>query len=278
MKPLAVFTMVRNEAVFLPLWLRHYNRTGADLHVLDHESNDGSVNPDKTPIPFSVRRVVHPTTDDAGWMLTLVQDTQRELLREYRRVIYAEVDEILVPVGGDLRGWLDRERRADATVTATGYDVCPLPDSPPLIAAWTKTACEQHTPGRFELECPACNSKNATPLVNAHPLRGRALKRNDRYDKTLISSEPLTWEVGFHRTTGRPPQAPDPHLLLLHFHYADRELAWKRLQTRMRDKPPSPGDLGFQNKYRDREPFDRNFDEAVRDAVPTSTALGELLL
>ena len=40
----AVFTIVQNELVFLPLWLRHYWRhvAPADLYVLDHQSTDGS--------------------------------------------------------------------------------------------------------------------------------------------------------------------------------------------------------------------------------------------
>ena len=40
----AVLTIVQNEAVFLPIWLRYYSRFFApdDIYVLDHESTDGS--------------------------------------------------------------------------------------------------------------------------------------------------------------------------------------------------------------------------------------------
>ena len=42
----AVLTMVYNESVFLPIWLRYYSRFFApeDIYVLDHQSDDGSTN------------------------------------------------------------------------------------------------------------------------------------------------------------------------------------------------------------------------------------------
>src|SRR6185503_134162 len=40
----AVITMVHDEAVFLPIWLRYYSRFFApgDIYVLDNETSDGS--------------------------------------------------------------------------------------------------------------------------------------------------------------------------------------------------------------------------------------------
>ena len=40
----AALTMVRDEAVFLPIWCRHYLRQVGygNLYVLDHASRDGS--------------------------------------------------------------------------------------------------------------------------------------------------------------------------------------------------------------------------------------------
>ena len=40
----AVVTIVHNEPVFLPLWLRYYSRFFAaeDIYVLDNQSTDGS--------------------------------------------------------------------------------------------------------------------------------------------------------------------------------------------------------------------------------------------
>src|SRR5436190_17272313 len=44
----AALTMVQNEAVFLPIWLRYYSRFFGpdDLYVLDHDTSDGSTDRD----------------------------------------------------------------------------------------------------------------------------------------------------------------------------------------------------------------------------------------
>ncbi len=259
MKPLACFTITRNEAFFLPLWLRHYGATGGSLFVLDHESDDGSTSrPDEVPFPLNMANcgtplarwsntkpyfvrvpVFRPDTDDVGWMLKTVESIQRELLLDFERVLFAEVDEFLIPDPErytDLASYLDRV--GGDRITATGYDVC------------------QHDYAIGE-------------LAGMPSLRGRWWKRNDRYDKTLISSVPVHWEVGFHRpVTGEKRPAADPALLLVHLHYMDREIAWDRLCSRMAGRQPAPGDWGRQNKFTKREDFDRDFSDAISGAEP----------
>ncbi len=232
MKPLACFTIARNESFFLPLWLKHYAATGGHLYVLDHESNDGSTST-ITGGKVSVIRVVRQHTDDVGWMLNMVERQQRELLEVYERVVFAEVDEFLIPDPDkytDLGEYLARV--GGDSITATAYDVC--------------------------------ESVGQDPVGVPPILAQRSWKRNDQYDKTLISSHPICWQVGFHRPfAGFPRPEPDPTLLLVHLHYADREIAWERLVSRMAGREPAPGDWGRQNKVRDRVVFDRDFDEAV---------------
>lgn len=238
MRDLAIFTLARNETVFLPLWLRYYSRTGANLFVLDHESTDTVV----TDVPFECVPVANPTTDDAGWMLRTVETFQRQLLRDYGTVIYAEADELLAPVdGAPLRRYLDARPLPDA-ITATGFDICDRGGPPDYTT-----------------------------------LRRCGWRRNDRYDKTLIARRPLSWEVGFHRLSDSSAPPPDPALRLLHLHYAWRETAWNRLAARMRDKPPAPGDLGWQNKFADRDLFEIHFDATVAGAVPVPAEVGDLL-
>ena len=237
-RPLAIFCLSRNESVFLPLWLRYYARTGADLYVLDHASDDGSTDPG--PIPFARLPVDHDTTDDADWMLEPVESCQRSLLTKYETAVYAETDEFLVPdphYRGGLKEYLSA--RFDATLTAVGYDVCGTAASPPLAGT-------------------------------DDPLAGRHWKRNDRYDKTLISRIPLRWEVGFHRPAHGDEKyhAPDPGLFLLHLHYACRETAWERIRKRLAGRAPHPNAMGWQNKFTERGEFDRHFDAAVAGAMP----------
>lgn len=242
MKPLAVFTIARNESFFLPRWLSYYSYLKADLFVLDHESADGST----TGIDAKVVPVHREHTDDVGWMLRTVTEFQHGLLSHYHRVLFAEVDEILCPDPqsypstkySPLQCYLDCNQQS--TLTATGYDVCNCPGDAPF---------DPRRPLLFQ----------------------RKWKRNGRYDKTLISTKPLEWEVGFHRLKGvregTDEHNPDPNLLLIHLHYMDREIAWSRLVSRMAGKTPAPGDWAWQNKYVEKEPFDRDFDATVEGAV-----------
>ncbi len=285
MKPLAVFTISRNESVFLPLWVSHYGKLGEDLFVLDHESDDGS-----TDIPGITRRIVHrQTTDDVGWMLRTVTAFQHELLREYAVVIFSEVDEFLVP---------------QDTATATGYDIyqrstdesLPTMRVQPLsscnlvphleshhslasyLAAWTMTPQDTATATGYDI----CQRSTDGPLDPSKTFMDqRGWKRNPRYDKTLVSISPLEWEVGFHRLKGVREGAdnhyPDPALMLIHLHYMDREIAWSRLVSRMSGREPEPGSWGIQNKIKDRAEFDKLFDAEVAGAVDIPQELRGLL-
>lgn len=253
----AVFTISRNEGFFLPRWLKHYGKIGADVFVLDHESNDGSTAP-RDGVTFI--QVEREKTDDVGWMLRTVETHFREFCLTYQRVIFAEVDEFLVPDPALFERSVEQPNRGPQpgalarflsgmpkiAITAGGWDVCQRPTDAPL---------------------------NASCAI----LGQRGWKRNFRYDKTLIASAPLTWEVGFHRTANITPPDPNPGLLLVHLHYADREVAWNRLVSRMAGREPAAGDWGYQNKTRDRAIFDRNFDEAIQDAGPIPDRFKEML-
>lgn len=90
----AIVTMVYNERVNLPLWVRHYTRhcPGAALFVMDHGSDDGSTN-----CVHGVSIVAFPRSPfDDQTRMELVADFQRALLRRYDIVIYTDCDEMLV--------------------------------------------------------------------------------------------------------------------------------------------------------------------------------------
>lgn len=233
MSSVACFTVVRNEAYFLPRWLAHYGAAGADLFVLDHESDDGSTAgiPTNGPPPRRVP-VSRPFAEDVNWLRATVEAFQRQLFDGgYKLVMFAEVDEFLVPApaaGVTLAEGFDNLQHngvyVHCIVRATGYDVCP----------------------------------------------GRTWKRSPRYDKTLVSSVPLSWELGFHHPTNVPEPDPDPLLLLLHMHYADPDVAWGRIQARANGKSfvPGEGGFGFQNKFTARAEFDAHFAAETAGAVP----------
>lgn len=224
MKPLACLTITRNESHFLPRWIRHYGATGGDLVVLDHESDPQEMVAAfdeclARQFPLAIIPVRNPVSDDVNWMLRTVETQVDELLKEYRTVVFAEVDELLVVdpyIGADL-GTLLRHGDIPVPWTATGYEV--IPD------------------GRWV--------------------------RCDRYDKTTIVRQSTRWETGFHRPVDCVRPEPDPNLVLLHLHYANREVAWQRLRDRQRGKYLVHDGLGFQNKFTSRADFDAHFDREV---------------
>ena len=81
----AVTTMVYNEPVFLPIWLRYYSRFFApeDIYVLDHQSTDGSTTDDG----FVRVPVEHETTSEL-WKIEASEAQQRDLLDRYDVVLW----------------------------------------------------------------------------------------------------------------------------------------------------------------------------------------------
>ena len=92
---LAALTMVRDEQVMLPRWVRHYSREcGAEnLFVVDDNSTDGSTD----DLPCSVLRI--PSWGDKHFESTrmrVVSNIAAALLEAYDAVLFADADEFLV--------------------------------------------------------------------------------------------------------------------------------------------------------------------------------------
>src|SRR5918998_1068892 len=103
----AALTIVRDESVFLPIWLRYYRQffSAQDIYVLDHQSVDGSTGGGgfiRIPMPHGEY--------GAGWQRDVVQRYQHELIGRYDVVLYTDVDEIVAPDPrlGDLGDYIDR--------------------------------------------------------------------------------------------------------------------------------------------------------------------------
>jgi Glycosyl transferase family 2 len=126
----ALLTIVRDEAVFFPIWLRYYSRYFAtdDIYVLDHGTTDGS-----TELGGFVRILVEHETVDNTWMVETVEAEQRRLLERYDCVLTVDVDELVTP---DPRwGTLDEylEGFTEDFVNCLGYEVLHLRDREPPI-------------------------------------------------------------------------------------------------------------------------------------------------
>jgi Glycosyl transferase family 2 len=197
----AIITIVHNESVFLPIWLRYYSRFfGADdIYVLDNESTDGS-----TDRGGFVRIPVEHDKVDHVWMLETMQDLQHELLDRYDLVVVTDVDEIIAPVPelSSLGRYLDH---FDAEyMNCLGYELLHMKD--------------------LEL-----------PLDLSSPILGqrRFWFANAGYNKPAVATIPMEWAPGFHVRADLQASI-DPDLRLIHLHRMDYEICRERHRVRRR--------------------------------------------
>lgn len=225
----AVMTIVRNENVFLPIWLRYYGQffSAHDIYVIDHQSNDGSTEGDGfVRIPVS-----HPEFG-VGWQLEVIQRYQHTLVGRYDVVLYAEVDEIVAPDPrlGDLGSYIDHF--SEDFVTCQGYEVLHRRDLEP----------------EFDSTKPVLGQRSTWYA-------------NLLYSKSLLARVPMLWNVGFHRRLDRKTNH-DLHLYLIHLHRMDYNICVARNHERTRfplahiDRSNS---WGYQNHITDPTHFDSWF-------------------
>lgn len=191
-RPLAAFTIVKDEPIMLPLWLAYYGRDfdPADLYVLDHESGDGS-----TAAVSDRCRVIpvhREVAFDHRWLRDTVEAFQSFLLRSYQTVLFAEVDEFLVADPRFYRGLSDYIHKLDRPAArCAGFNVVHQPDEPAL---------------RFD-----------APILAQRTVWHPSL----RYNKRLLGRVPFRWTEGFHEELNVPDDPPDPGLVLVHLHRVD---------------------------------------------------------
>jgi Glycosyl transferase family 2 len=235
----AILTIVQNEPVFFPIWLRYYSRffEPEHIYVLDHESTDGS-----TAGNGFVRVPVSHDTFDNRWMVATIEDHQRRLLERYDVVVVVDVDEIIAPepTWGTLGDYL--ARFDEEWVNCLGYEVVHIKDEEPPLR-----------PDRPVLE------------------QRRYWYPNDAYDKPSIATVPLRWKPGFHARADYHFNF-DPDLRLIHLHRVDYELCLSR-HRKWRARTWNPRDLeagwGVHNRITDDADFERWFyEDSAVDGVP----------
>lgn len=221
----AVMTIVRDESVFLPIWLRYYGRffSAPDIYVLDHQTTDGSTEGDGfTRIP-----VVHPEYG-AAWQRDVIQEYQHELVDRYDVVLYTDVDEIVAPDPrlGDLGTYIDCF--SEDFVTCQGYEILHQKDHEPPF-----------DPTRSVL------GQRSTWYANSS------------YSKSYLARVPMVWHGGCHqRVDGMTNN--DPNLYLIHLHRLDYDLCLARHQSRTRfplAQADRDGGWGYQNQIIDPAVF-----------------------
>jgi hypothetical protein len=211
----AVFTIVKNEAVMLPLWLSYYSKhfDGEDIYILDHQTTDGSTD----QLPCNKRIIRSDSAFDHPWLNRVVRNYQIELLTKYRQVLFVEADEMIYHPAG-LGRYIDSFE--GASVKCNGFELQHVPDSEPQI----------------DLTSPIL-------LQRSH------WWHNPEYCKTLIASHPINWGLGFHNAENPGPFNKD--LYLIHLHRFDYGLAYQKNEQRSRmkwSKDDMAKGRGFQNR------------------------------
>jgi hypothetical protein len=231
----AVMTMVHNESVFLPIWLRYYSRFFApeDIHVLDNDSTDGSTEGGGfVRVPVSHDRV------DWTWIVRTVEAYQHDLLESYDAVLVTDVDEIVAPdpKWGTLDAYIDRFD--EPSISCLGYELLHMRNMEPAFR-----------PDRPVLE-----------------QRGYWYP-NDDYDKPALATEPMSWTPGFHRRADEQFRF-DPDLRLIHLHRMDYDICLAR-HRRLRARAWSSEDIASgrasHNLVTEDEAFERWFYEESSD-------------
>lgn len=208
---IAIFTIVHNEAFFLPMWIKHYSRDFINVYVLDHDTTDGSTN--ALPQHVTVVKVHNPYLFDHHWLNQTVRKFQLELLQQYDIAVFAEADEFLVcPNNGNLHEYIVSAFASDPKkqmLRAIGIEVIETDDGT------------------------------------------HKMVREPNYDKVLISNVECRWQLGFHELMDPMPRSDSDLLLVhLHRvskqRFLDRR-TFKGMDYASNDDPT----CGVQNKMTD---------------------------
>jgi hypothetical protein len=189
----AALTIVRDEAVMLPRWLRYYgDQLGLDhLVVIDHGSTDGSTD----DLPCRVIRnpeLTGPSFERAR--MRLLTRVARELLERHDAVVFTDCDEFLLADPARYDGLRDYvAANPDREVTGGfGFNIVHRADREPALRE----------------DLPVLGQRRYGIFIQR--LCKPSLKRVD-----------AKWRFASHGIA--VPYEPDPALLLVHLKYADAE-------------------------------------------------------
>jgi hypothetical protein len=242
----AALTIVRDEPFFLPLWHRHYSRAFApdDLYCLHHvtTAEEQVADPAFAEALRLFRKdrvecVVEPLFDPV-WLRKVVRDRVGTLLAAgYSAVLFAEVDELLVPANGNLATYVVGFANSGRTaVRCIGWEVHhdmtsepSLDLSRPVLAQrgwWHRNA--KYDKVRDDAFAPAerAASVSTANLTRTPPACCPLCHRV----KALLTTVPLAWSLGFHECEESVPL--DEGWLLVHLHKYDFQAFLARHEAR----------------------------------------------
>ena len=104
MRKSAIFTMVKNEKVFLPIWESYYKKhfSSDDIFILDHNSTEEICL--EIAKKYNYIPIKNPYYDDL-WRTEVIKAFQKFLLEIYDFVLFTDADEILESATWGGYGW-----------------------------------------------------------------------------------------------------------------------------------------------------------------------------
>lgn len=187
-----IFSVMRDPEHFLYIWLNYYAKYFDNILIIDN----CSVNPIRKnyhQFKFDLETWGHKQFGDFVAHTLFVIEKQRELLKDYDVVVYADMDEIIYSTQCPLDTYI--ETMQSDYPRCTGYeliDVHSMPYTP------SKTVMEQRKYWFY----------------------------NPMYSKTLITRIPLDYSVGQHHHLDESVESD--FLLLIHLHRLDFNLCYDR--------------------------------------------------
>lgn len=207
---LAIFTLLRNESVFFPVWLAHYLQhvPAEDIYVLDHESSGDALDTLQrlqAEYKFNLIRLQHQWAYDALWMAEVTRQFQTFLCSTYDYVLFSAADELVLP-------------RPEISLLLPAFAAQILEETP-----FTK-----------------CNGFEVVHNVDVEPpldvsqswlSQRRWWYHSPRYSKPLLAARPLYWRPGWFGAVNVPTyEPPYRDLLLVHLHKIDLQLCIEKHQ------------------------------------------------
>lgn len=204
---IAFATMVRNEPIFLPIWIRYYAAIvpKSQLFILlDGDDQDLPAEAEGCQIVTLQRWQQSEGWDDRRWQI--ISEFASDLLKNFDVVCFNDVDELLVQD------------------PASGIDL--------FTALSAARGGKVLTP--FALEMVHRRDLEPEDVRLDQPILGqrRYARINSNYAKPCITSVPLRWNLGGHKSTHPELLMPDG-LYLLHLRYFDRGILNARQQERL---------------------------------------------
>jgi hypothetical protein len=235
MRNCAVFTMVKNETWFLPIWLNYYSKhfEEKDIYVIDHASTDESIELVKSEYPnITIIPLTYEPFDDI-FKINEIKKQQTLLLKRYKCVLYTDPDEMVVPINTlDLKEYITDFLNSPETesVKTNGWEII-------------------HLSNRGEEEI------NLTESILSQ--RSYWFHSPQWYSKVLLSKKPLNWAPGLYITNNN--YTNDESLYLIHLHRIDYSLAYLKNIINSAFKRPPGMNLGNHVFITDPTDFHNHF-------------------